>query len=92
MPSCLDELTGGTPYDVPHFAVDQETRFQIAQDSVKARAKQESDTSKYRDLNRVDRGERAQDASLLFGQAVVAQRRRELPHHGLAGAQQRHRQ
>ena len=44
------------------------------------------------DLDRVDGSQRAQDAPLLLGQSMTAQRGTELPHHGLARAQQRHRQ
>ena len=40
-----------------------------------------------RDLDGVDRGQGAQDPPLLLGQAVVAQGRAELAHHGFAGAQ-----
>ena len=50
------------------------------------------DARQFRDLDGVDRGERAQDSPLLFGQTVVAQRGTEMPHHRFARPQQRHRQ
>ena len=73
-------------------ALDQMTRFEIAQNSRQARPQQKRDARQFRDLDGVDRGQRAQDPPLLFGQAVIAQRGTELPHHRLARAQQRHRQ
>ena len=51
-----------------------------------------ADPRQFRHLDAVDRSQRAQDPPLLLGQSVIAQRGAELPHHGLARAQQRHRQ
>src|SRR5229473_2423610 len=68
------------------------TRFQVAQDPGKTWPQQKSNPRQFRDLDGVDRGERAQDSPLLFGQTVIAQRGTEMPHHRFTRAQQRHRQ
>ena len=79
----------------PHMAgtpEDKATADYVAQNAGKAGAEQKRNPGKLRDLDDVDGSERPQDPPLLFGEAVIAQRGTELPHHGFAGAQQRHRQ
>src|SRR5262249_43101848 len=50
---------------------------------------QEGRARQLRNLACLDGGERAQDSPLLFGEAMAAQWRPELAHHGLARAQER---
>ena len=51
-------------------ALDQVTRFEVAQNPGKAWAKQKGDPREFRHLDSVDRSECAQEPPLLFGQAV----------------------
>src|ERR1700738_4400963 len=49
-------------------ALDQATRFQVAQDSGEAWTEQKSDAGELRDLDRIDRSEGPQNPPMLFGQ------------------------
>lgn len=57
-----------------HAAFDQVTCFEVAQDAGQARPEQKCRPRQFGDLCCLDRGQRAQDAPLLFGQPVLAQR------------------